>query len=145
MQFAGLQIQQGVLQRAWKELATGEDRWQVVVPRVLRESVLKACHGTTGAGHFGVSKTLRRFQQSFYWGQLQRVIENFCRCCDLCTAHKGPSDQSRAQLQKLAARAPMERVAGDIMGPLPRSEKGNHYVLVAMNSFIFNNVFIKFR
>lgn len=41
-----------VLQRAWKKPATGEERWQVVVPRALRESVLKASHGTTGAGHF---------------------------------------------------------------------------------------------
>lgn len=76
VQFAGLRIQQVVLQRAWKELATGKDRWQVVVPRVLRESVLKACHGTTGAGHFGVSKTLRRLRQTFYWSRLRREVED---------------------------------------------------------------------
>ncbi|KAI3366551.1 hypothetical protein L3Q82_000683 [Scortum barcoo] len=30
----------GVLQRAWKE-PTGEERWQIVVPRALRETVLR--------------------------------------------------------------------------------------------------------
>ena len=29
----------------------------------------------------------------------------------------------------------MERVAVDIMGPFPHTEKGNHYVLVAMDYF----------
>ena len=133
--FEALQVKDGVLQRAWREPATGEERWQVVVPRALRESVLKASHGTTGAGHFGVSKTLRRLRQSFYWGQLRRDVEDFCRRCDLCTAHKGPPEQSRAQLQQLAVGAPMERVAVDIMGPFPRTDKGNRYVLAAMDYF----------
>ena len=128
-------MEDGVLQRAWKEPATGEERWQVVVPRALREEVLKASHGTTGAGHFGVSKTLRRLRQSCYWGQLRRDVEDFCRRCDLCTAYKGPADQSRAQLQQLAVGAPMERVAVDIMGPFPCTEKGNRYVLAAMDYF----------
>ena len=35
-----LQVKDGVLQRAWKEPATEEERWQVVVPRALRDSVL---------------------------------------------------------------------------------------------------------
>ncbi|KAJ8351079.1 hypothetical protein AAFF_G00153070 [Aldrovandia affinis] len=37
-----------------KEPATGEEKWQVVVPKGLKESVLKAMHGAAGSGHFGV-------------------------------------------------------------------------------------------
>lgn len=40
--FEALRVRDGVLQRAWKE-----ERWQVVVPRALREAVLKTSHGTT--------------------------------------------------------------------------------------------------
>uniref|UniRef100_A0AAV2JG64 Gypsy retrotransposon integrase-like protein 1 n=1 Tax=Knipowitschia caucasica TaxID=637954 RepID=A0AAV2JG64_KNICA len=133
--FTTLRIKDRVLQRAWKEPATGEERWQTVVPRALRDPVLKACHGTPGAGHFGVSKTLRRLRQGFYWGQLRRDVEDFCRRCDLCAAYKGPPGQSRAELQQLAVGAPMERVAVDIMGPFPRSDQGNRYVLAAMDYF----------
>ncbi|KAI3375463.1 hypothetical protein L3Q82_003793 [Scortum barcoo] len=70
-------------------------------------------------------------------GQLRRDVEDFCRRCDLCTCaqHKGPPDQSRAQLQQLPVGAPMERVAVDIMGPFPRTDKGNRYVLAAMDYF----------
>lgn len=48
--FEALWVKDGVLQRAWEEPATREERWQVLV--------LKASYGTMGAGHFGVSKTL---------------------------------------------------------------------------------------
>lgn len=34
-------MKETVLQRVWNEPATGEERWQVVVPRTLREAVLK--------------------------------------------------------------------------------------------------------
>ena len=107
--FEALRVSEGVLQRAWKEPATGEERWQVIVPSSLRDAVLRASHGTAGAGHFGVAKTLRRLRQGFYWGRVRRDIEDFCRRCDLCAVYKGPPDQSRAQLQQQVVGAPMER------------------------------------
>ena len=35
--FEALRVKDGVLQRAWKEPATGEERWQVIVPSSLRD------------------------------------------------------------------------------------------------------------
>lgn len=81
--FEALCLVDGVLQRAWKELDTGEERWKVVVPTGLRAALLQAMHGAEGTGLFGVTKTLH---QGFYWGLFQRGIENFCHLCDLCTA-----------------------------------------------------------
>ncbi|KAJ8358108.1 hypothetical protein AAFF_G00032830 [Aldrovandia affinis] len=52
--FESLRLCDCVLQRAWKEPATGEEKWQVVVPKGLKESVLKAMHGAAGSGHFGL-------------------------------------------------------------------------------------------
>ena len=133
--FHVLRLSGGVLQRAWKEAATGEERWQVVVPERLRETVLGACHGGPGSGHFGNSKTLHRLRQGFYWGQHRRDVEDYCRRCDACAAHKGPLGQSRAPLQQQASGAPMERVGVDIMGPFPETCSGNKYVLCAMDYF----------
>lgn len=64
--FEALCVREGVLQRALKKLATREQRWQVGVPRDLRETVLKASQGYTWAGHFGVSKTFCCLRQGFY-------------------------------------------------------------------------------
>ena len=80
--------------RCWREPATGEPRWQVVVPKDIRGEVLEAHHGSPGVGHFGVTKTLKRLMQTFYWGQSRRDVEDYCRRCDSCTARKGPQCQS---------------------------------------------------
>ncbi|KAJ8383354.1 hypothetical protein AAFF_G00221440 [Aldrovandia affinis] len=58
--FESLRLCDCVLQRAWKEPATGEEKWQVVVPKGLKESVLKAMHGAAGSGHFGVIAPCQR-------------------------------------------------------------------------------------
>lgn len=133
--FETLRLHGGVLQRGWKEPATGEIRWQVVVPKSLKLRVLQATHGLPGSGHFGVTKTLRRLRQGFYWGQQRRDVEDYCRRCDICTARKGPTNRSHAQLQQFPVGTPMERVGIDILGPFPRTEKGNRYVLTAMDYF----------
>ena len=62
-------------------------------------------------------------------------MEDFCRCCDPCTARKGPSGRSHAQLQQFLVGGLMKRVAVDVVGPLPRSYKGNRYVLSAIGYF----------
>jgi len=134
-QFGSLRLSQGVLQRAWKEPATGEEKWQMVVPKDLRDAVLEAMHGAAGSGHFGVSKTLRRLRKGFYWGQCRRDVEDFCRRCDPCMARKGPPGRSHAPLQQFPVGAPMERVAVDVVGPLPCSDGGNRYVLTAIDYF----------
>uniref|UniRef100_A0A3Q1EU28 Gypsy retrotransposon integrase-like protein 1 n=1 Tax=Acanthochromis polyacanthus TaxID=80966 RepID=A0A3Q1EU28_9TELE len=126
--FDALRLHEGVLQRGWTEPATGEIRWQVVVPRALRETVLRAVH-------FSISKTLRRLRQGFYWGQQQRDVEDHCRRCDSCTARKGSPDGSHAQLQQFPVGCPMERVGIDILGPFPLTERGNRYVLTTMDYF----------
>uniref|UniRef100_A0A3P9L4N5 Gypsy retrotransposon integrase-like protein 1 n=1 Tax=Oryzias latipes TaxID=8090 RepID=A0A3P9L4N5_ORYLA len=133
--FDSLRLCDGVLQRGWKEPAAGEIRWQVVVPKSLRLTVLQAMHGAPGSGHFGVSKTLSRLRQGFYWGQSRRDVEEFCKKCDSCTARKGPVGRSHAPLQQFPAGFPMERVGIDVLGPFPRSEKGNRFILTAMDYF----------
>ena len=62
--------------------------WQVAVSGALKETVLRAVHGAPGSGHVGISKTLRRLRQGFYWGQHRRDVEDYCRCCDSCTVQR---------------------------------------------------------
>lgn len=76
---------------------------------------------------FQVPKTLRRLRQRFFWGQHRRDVEDFCHRCDACAAYKGPLEQQ--------AVGAMERVAMNIMGPFPVSERGNWFVLTAMDYF----------
>lgn len=62
-------------------------------------------------------------------------IGAYCQSCDPCTARKGPTGQSKAPLQQYQVGAPMDRVAVDILGPFPRTLRGNRYVVVALDYF----------
>ncbi|KAG7521995.1 Retrovirus-related Pol poly from transposon [Solea senegalensis] len=58
----------------------------------------------------------------------ERDVADFCRRCDECT-------HSQAPLQQLCAGAALEKVAVDIVGPLPITDRGNRYILTAMDYF----------
>ncbi|XP_038072160.1 uncharacterized protein LOC119740799 [Patiria miniata] len=55
-------------------------------------------------------------------------VRSFVRQCDTCASKKSPTKRRRAPLQQYVVGAPMQRVALDILGPLPETERGNKYV-----------------
>ncbi|KAK3740332.1 hypothetical protein QZH41_000887 [Actinostola sp. cb2023] len=134
-QWARVQLHDGVLYRRW-ETDSGEDvQWQLVVPRMLSPEVLRAMHDAKTAGHLGVSKTLGRVRQRFYWHRCSQTVRYWCRRCDLCAARKKPQRTPRAAMRNYNVGAPMERVALDVLGPLPESDNSNKYVLVVADYF----------
>ncbi|GFW44473.1 retrovirus-related Pol polyprotein from transposon 412 [Trichonephila clavipes] len=51
------------------------------------------------------------------------------------TNSEGPKIRSRGKLHRYNVGAPFERIAFDILGPLPRTASGNKYLLVVMDYF----------
>uniref|UniRef100_A0A3B1ITE9 Gypsy retrotransposon integrase-like protein 1 n=1 Tax=Astyanax mexicanus TaxID=7994 RepID=A0A3B1ITE9_ASTMX len=133
--WASFSLSDGVLCHTWEDPANGRRVFQVVVPRALRGSVLRGVHGSPGAGHFGVTKTLKRLRQRFYWPGCRTDVELFVHCCDVCAARKGPSRAPHTPLHPYQCGSPMERVAVDVLGPFPVTDSGNLFVLVAMDYF----------
>ena len=125
------------LYRQWEDVPHGgaHKRLQIVLPTVLVPVVLEELHDATTGGHLGVRKTLLKVQQRFYWTGQRRDVEDWCRCCPLCTSRKSPSQKPRAQMQIEQAGTPLQRVAMDILGPLPKTQAGNKYILVIGDYF----------
>ncbi|GFV81518.1 retrovirus-related Pol polyprotein from transposon 412 [Trichonephila clavipes] len=61
-------------------------------------------------------------------------VKNCCRICYPCAARKGPRKGTRGRLQLYNVEAPFERIAFDILSPLPRSSDDNN-ILVGMDYF----------
>ncbi|GFX73549.1 retrovirus-related Pol polyprotein from transposon 412 [Trichonephila clavipes] len=80
-------------------------------------------------------KTLHRVRERFFWGKVRADVEQWCKSCDACAARKGPKIRSRGKLHRYNVGAPFERIAFDILGPLPRTASGNKYLLVVMDYF----------
>ena len=108
---------------------------QLVVPTGLQKEVLKQSHDTRIGGHLGQKRTLRKVQKSYYWVGYRHIVDMWVRSCLKCQARKMPKHKYKAALQLAPTGAPFERIALDIMGPLPVTSNGNIYVLVVMDYF----------
>ena len=53
----------------------------------------------------------------------------------MCATRKRPVTKPKAPLQKYIVGAPLERVAVDVLGPLPITEDENRYILIIGDYF----------
>ncbi|GFS47181.1 hypothetical protein TNCV_2053491 [Trichonephila clavipes] len=130
-----LHLRNGVLYRKWESDDRKTFRWQLILPKTRVSTVLKELPGSPTGGHFGVMKTLQKVLERFYWNNVWSAVEKCCRTCDPCAARKGPRKRTRGRLQLYNVGAPFERIAFDILGPLPRSSNDNKNILVFMDYF----------
>ena len=134
-QWQSLRVFERVLYRLW-ETPSGDDVVrQLILPKLLRQGVLQQLHDAHTAGHLGTAKTLSRVRQRFYWVQCRKDVQEWCRNCDLCAQKRGPQKKIKAPMGKYNVGSPMERIAIDVLGPLPLTESGNKYVIVIADYF----------
>ena len=94
---------------------------QLVLPNQCRQEVLKLAHSIPLAGHLGKQKTAQRILQRFYWPSLYKDVANYCKSCPECQK-ASPKGSHRAPMVSLPVMGePFQRIAMDIVGPLPRS------------------------
>ncbi|XP_076864257.1 uncharacterized protein LOC143516498 [Brachyhypopomus gauderio] len=107
------------------------DQEQLVVPKCLRQEVIKLAHSEPWAGHLGHAKTLDRIAHRFYWPSQHVDVAEFCKTCPECQLTAPAKKSDRVPLINLPiVETPFTRIAMDIVGPLPRSQAGNRYILV---------------
>lgn len=109
--------------------------WQLIVPRKMISQVLSQSHDVPLGGHFGINKTLSKIRQQFYWAYCKSDVEEWCRKCPVCFSKKGPRTKTKGELQVYNVGCPFERIALDILAPLPKSSSGNKYLLVISDYF----------
>ena len=86
-------------------------------------------------GHLGEEKTFHKLKTSYYWPGYHNSVKGWCNTCSSCSQRKTTTPHNRAPLHSVSIGSPMQMVAVDILGPLPRTSTGNRYVLVAGGYF----------
>ena len=108
---------------------------QLMVPKILRNRVLKTAHDNKMSGHLGIKKTQDRVTSHFFWPGLYGDVKRYCKSCDSCqrTIHKGRVPL--APLGKMPIiEEPFKRVGVDIIGPIkPSSTENYRYILTVMD------------
>lgn len=113
------------------EIESNLSDWKVVVPTANRKDVLSEFHDGPLSAHFGVSKTHARIITHYYWPGMRKDIRYFVKTCKICGAFKKPC-QTKSGLMGHCKNVefPFQNISLDLMGPFPRSKKGNTQLLV---------------
>eukprot|EP00731_Ephydatia_muelleri_P022105 Em0014g696a len=119
-QRGNLDVKDDILYHQWEDILGGgkNKRLQLVLPAAQVPEVLGSLHDPCIAGHLGTKKTLEKVRFRFYWPGQKKEVDKRCADCLMCNSSKSPV-KNRAQLQLSLAERPLQRIAMDIIGPLP--------------------------
>ncbi|UYV63925.1 hypothetical protein LAZ67_2006034, partial [Cordylochernes scorpioides] len=105
--------------------------WLLVVPRVRRRDILKEYHNHMICGHLGVTRTMHRLKDKYFWPSMLKDVVEYVRTCHLCQSRKGSNQLPAGLLHPIpAANYPFERVGIDLLGPLPSTKNRKKWMIV---------------
>lgn len=117
-----------------KQDPEGDSTSQIVVPRELRVDLMHWGHDDLTAGHLSEKKTIDRLKQHFTWPGIRRDVQLHCRGCGPCQRlGKGASSNTEPLKSLPVVGKPFDLIAVDVVGPLPKTNKGNRYLITVMD------------
>lgn len=121
----------------YPDLVNVADEWKLAVPKDERLDVIRQCHDIPTCGHGGVTKTVARVSQKYYWPKLRADVAAYIRRCEVCLSTKPDQRAPAGHLlsKVVTATRPWQIISADLIGPLPRSSKGYAYILVVCDNF----------
>lgn len=134
-QWSRLTLKDNFLCRVWEVEDSNMTTYQIVVPLSQRRYILQQMHDAKTSAHLGMTKTLNKIRQNYYWPGLQSDVRSYISGCDVCSRRKAPLKTKRAPMQPLQVGYPLERIATDILGEFPETENGNRYIIVISDYF----------
>lgn len=102
---------------------------QLVLPTQCRPLVLRLAHDVPMAGHLGVTKTKDRILQHYYWPGIFGDVTKYCRTCEVCQQSRGKRPARAPMLPMPLGQKPFTQISMDLIGPLPKTKKRNHFIL----------------
>ena len=127
-------VENGLLMRSSKQKRQFPQN-AVVIPQGLINTVLHNLHSSPSGGHLGVTRTISRARERFFWPQMQESIKAFIRNCPECSQTKDNPKLAKAPLRQIEVSEPFVFWAMDYMGPIKETDRGNKHILVLMDHF----------
>ena len=113
----------------------GRTRKQLIVPKTMVGQLLVKFHDNPLSGHPGFFRTYRKIQMSYFWPTMKSDIKRHVRHCKDCARFKSTKPATKTPLKSIETERPLQIVAMDFVGPLPKSDQGNQYALVLVDHF----------
>lgn len=107
-----------------------EKLYRVIRPEEL-SSVLYMFHNDPTSGHFATEAMFNKIRSRYYWPQYYEDIRKYVQSCDACQ-RRGRSKANNL-LHPIPVHSPFYQIGIDIVGPLPRTQRGKRYIVTAMD------------
>ena len=109
---------------------------RIVIPTSLRPLLMTYLHDDSIAGHLGAEKTLALISRKYYWDGMHRDVHDYVRSCDSCQQRNTSRHHPGLPIGRpSAATFPFEKIAIDVLGPLPVTSRKNRYCLCIIDIF----------
>ena len=108
---------------------------QIYTPKSLRSRLLLLAHYPRSVGHPGGTRMYQTLRRTFYWPSMALDVFHTVRQCSACAKERVSLRRHARFLKLFPAKQPLEFVSIDILGPLPRSQSGNKYLLVISDRY----------
>ena len=110
--------------------------WRVVLPddSEIRNLVIGELHSIPFMAHPGISRTVSKARDSFYWKGMAGDIRSFVEACPVCQLEKTDHTLSKGQLQ--SSKIPevkWQEVSLDFITDLPRTQNGDTCILAVID------------
>lgn len=112
-----------------------QDNLKIVVPKFLVPLVFKYFHSSPVGGHLGISKTMNKILENFYWKGIGKDIALLVKSCEICGKSKPAQKQNFGFLASKIVQAPMDKFYCDVVGPLVRSTQGHTHIFSCVDGF----------
>ena len=130
-----LYLREDILYRKWESDNGEHYRFQLLLPHRYHDVVLENLHDSRTTAHLGQQRTFSLVCHRFFWYKMRESVIRWCKTCDRCQRRKRPGHTPQAPMRIYNVGYPGERIAMDICGPLPTTERGNSCVLVVCDYF----------
>jgi hypothetical protein len=111
------------------------DELRLVVPEGLRSDMLHYAHEDFQGGHQGVTRTFEKLRSEFYWRSMYADVQRFVEECVDCASGKERPPNAGPSPGNIEPRRPFEAVSMDFVTHMPRSVRGNTFLLLFQDMF----------
>lgn len=109
-------------------------RWRLYIPDELRYDVVADTHKFLC--HAGIDKTLAAVKETYYFPKMRELITRYVTHCVNCVYYKTPTGKPVGYLYPYEkGKQPLEVLHIDYLGPFICTDRGNNYVIAAIDGF----------
>ena len=109
---------------------------QVVIPKILRDDILKSYHDCIlGGGHQGFERTFASLRNKYFGGSMYDDIKQYVQTCEVCQQSKRNYGAKRPPLKPQISDDIFSRLHMDILSGLPTTPDKYKHVLLVVDSY----------